>query len=97
MKSFLHCLLIELLEAFHRAVRHHQHSVHYLLLVFPQELQSQEKQESEVCEDIGILALHQLDVILSQLEGSLLEVHVSWTTRNHETKIDVDDMSLCIH
>lgn len=52
MKSLFHRLLVEFLEALHRAIGHHQHSVHYLLFVFAQELQRQEKQESKVGEDI---------------------------------------------
>lgn len=50
VESPLHGLLIELLEALHRTVGHHDHRAHYLLLVLPDELQSQEEQQSVMLE-----------------------------------------------
>ena len=97
MKPFLHGLLVKFLEAFHRTIRHHEDGVHYLLLVFSQKLQSQEKQKSKMCENIRILALHEFDVIFSELEGCFFEVHITWTTRNHKAKVNMDDMTLCVY
>lgn len=38
-----HCFLVELLEAFHLAVRHHDDRVHDFLFVLSQELEAEEK------------------------------------------------------
>lgn len=45
-------------------------------------------------ENIWILPFHQLNVIFSQLERGLLEIHVARTARDHKAEIDVDDMPL---
>ena len=48
-------------------------------------------------EDVRLEALHQVHVVLSQFEGCPLETHVAWGTRKHETKVDMDDMPVCIN
>lgn len=45
-------------------------------------------------EDVGLDALHELDVVVGKLEGGTLEIHVSWGTREHEAEIDVDDVTV---
>jgi len=47
-------------------------------------------------EDIRLDALHELDVVVGELEWSSLEVHVSWWGWKHKAKINVDDMSIYI-
>ena len=47
-------------------------------------------------EDVTVLALHQVDVVLSQLKGGFLEVHVPRRTWKHETEVDVNDMPVDI-
>lgn len=78
-------------------MRHHDHRVHDLLLVLAQEFQAQEEEQPEVCEDVRVLALHQLNVVLCQLERRFLEVHVAGTARNYETEIYVDNVALRVH
>lgn len=45
-------------------------------------------------EDVGLDALHELDVVVGKLEGGTLEIHVSWGAREHEAEIDVDDVTV---
>ena len=96
MESFLHCFLVEFLETFHLAVRHHRNSLHDLFFVFSEELEGEEEKHAEVGEDIRIFAFHEIDVVLSQLEWRSLEVHIAWRTGKHETKVDMDDMAFSI-
>lgn len=43
-------------------------------------------------EYVRIFTLHQLDVVVSQFKRSSLEIHIAWTARQHETKINVNYM-----
>ena len=96
MKPSLHGFPVKLLEALHLAQFHHSHGFHDLVLVFLDKFEAQEEEESEVLEDVRVLALHQLDVILSHLEGCPLEVHVPGRARQHEAEVDVDDVPGCV-
>lgn len=48
-------------------------------------------------ENIGGGSLHDVDVILSEFEGSLLEVHVARRRGDNEAEVDVNDVSEHIH
>lgn len=70
--------LVEVDEALHAfALGHHHHQLQNLLLVLSKVLHSQEEEQFEVLEDVGVSALHQLHVILGQLEWRSLKIHVS--------------------
>jgi hypothetical protein len=47
-----------------------------------------------VLEDVGLDALHELDVVIGKLEGGTLEIHVSWGAREHEAEVNVDDVTV---
>lgn len=48
-------------------------------------------------ENVRIFALHQLDIVLGQFEGRLLEVHVPRATRYHETEVNMNYVALSVH
>lgn len=72
---------------------HHSDSLHNLLLVFPEKFESQEKHQSEMLENIRILALHKFDIVCSQFEGGSFEIHIARRAWEHEAEIDMNDVS----
>lgn len=48
-------------------------------------------------EDVRLTAIHQLHIILGQLERRLFETEVSWWTWNYETEVDVNDVPVNIY
>jgi hypothetical protein len=80
-----------------RTVRHHLHSLHDLPLVLPDEFEREEEEQLEVQEDVRVDALHQLQVVLGELEGSLFEGHVARRTAEDEAKINVNYVSVAVH
>lgn len=97
-KLLLEPPLVEFDEALHAlALYHHHYQLNYLLLVFAQVLQTEEEQQLEVFEDVGIFALHQLYVVLGELERGSFEVHVAWRAGKHKAEVDVNDVSIHIN
>ena len=94
VKSFLHGFLVELLEALHLAVGHHDDGIHDLLLVLAEKLEPQKEEESEVGEDVRIAALHQLDVVCSELKRSSFKVHVAGTAGEDEAEVDMNHVAM---
>ena len=87
------CLPVVFMEAFHvLAVGHHLHPLHYLPLVVSYELQCEEEEVLEVEEYVRLSALHELEVVLGQFEGSLLETEIARRTAEDETKINVNNV-----
>ena len=85
-------LPIVLLETLHvLAVSHHLHPFHNLSLVVSDELEGKKEEVLEVEEDVGVSAFHQFQVVLGELEGSLLEVAVSRGAAQDEAEINVND------
>ena len=92
------CLPVVFMEAFHvLAVGHHLHPFHYLPLVVSYELQCEEEEVLEVEEYVRLGALHQLEVVFGQFEGSLLESKIAGRTAEDEAKINVDNMAVVIN
>ena len=86
-------LSVVLMEALHvLAVGHHLHPLHYLPLVISYELQCEEEEVLEVKEYVRLSALHELEVVLGQFEGSLLETKIARRTAEDETKINVNNV-----
>lgn len=48
-------------------------------------------------ENIRIHTLHQQNIILSEFKWTFFEIYVAWTTRNHEAKIYVNNMPICVN
>ena len=92
------CLPVVFMEAFHvLAVGHHLHPLHYLPLVVSYKLQCEEEKVLEVEEYVRLGALHQLEVVFGQFEGSLLESKIAGRTAEDEAKINVDNMAVVIN
>ena len=96
MESFLHGFSIKSFETFHSTVGHHNNSIHNLLLILPNKLQPQIKQQSKMSKNIRFRPFHQFYIILCQFEWSSLEVHVAGTGGNHETEVYVDNVAHCV-
>ena len=79
------------------AVGHHLHPLHYLPLVVSYKLQCEEEKVLEVEEYVRLGALHQLEVVFGQFEGSLLESKIAGRTAEDEAKINVDNMAVVIN
>ncbi len=47
--------------------------------------------------NIRLYSLHELNIVVGELEWSFLEIHVSGWAGYHEAKIYMDDMSLDIY
>jgi hypothetical protein len=50
-----------------------------------------------VLEDVGLDTLHELDIVVGELEWGPLEVHVAGRAGEHEAEIDVNDMAVDIY
>ena len=88
---------VELLEAGQIAVpAHHVDDRADLVHVLPQLVEPLEEQPFEVVEQLGALALEQLDVLARELEGGGLEVPVPGRRGEDEPEVDVDDVPLVV-
>jgi hypothetical protein len=93
----LESLAVVLDETLHvGTVRHDFDSLHDLALVLADELEREEEEEFEVREDVGVLALHEFEVVLGELEGRLFEAEVAGGTAEDEGEVDVDEVSAVV-
>lgn len=77
-------------------VGHDFNALHDFPLVLPDELEREEEEELEVEEDVGVLSVHEFEVVLGELEGRLLEAEVARRAAHDEAEVYVDDVALVV-
>ena len=73
---------------------HHSENSHELLKVFPHLYQSGLQETAEYLKFITLRPIHQLHILLSQLEWCTFEAHSSGRVLEHEPKVDVNHMAV---
>lgn len=65
--------------------------------MLPECEESFDHESLELVEEFAALSSENIDVLLSELEGHRLEIHIlAWTVRKHKTEIDMDHVTLRI-
>ena len=95
VEALLKCIFVKILETLHLGtVGHGSQHVNEFFLIFANILEPHTEKELEMLKDVGVHSLHNLQVISSELERCLFEVQVPGRVGEHETEINMDEVSL---